>query len=368
MVTVHVNTERTWRGGERQMCTLARGLQARGHAAHVVCRPDSLCEAGAKRMGLPTYPIRALCDVDAAAAWKLARLLNRLGAEIVHAHTSRTHLICAIAARLARRRPACIVHRRVDFSIHKMPLRLSGLKYRWGVDRYIAVTAAVRDVMVRDGIPREKISVIHSSVDLSRFENVERKPGLRAEWGVPQNAPLVGTAGALVGHKAHSDLLDAAARVLREKPETHFVILGEGPLRPALEAHARALRIQDRVHMPGERSDIPSCLAEFDVFCMSSRMEGLGGAALEAMAMRRPVASTDAGGLAEVARDGQNALVAPAADSAALANCILRLLNDRALAARLVEAGRRTVEAEFAADMMVDKTLALYGELLAPHG
>jgi len=364
MVTVHVNTERTWRGGERQMCTLARGLQERGHVAHVVCRPNSPCEEGAKRMGLPAHPLKICGDLDLPAAWRLARLLDRLGAEIVHAHTARTHLVCALAARLAQRRPACIVHRRVDFSLHKMPLRLSGLKYRWGVDRYIAITAAVRDVMVRDGVPPGKISIVHSCADLSRFENVARRPGLRAEWGVPADAPLVGAVGALVGHKAHADLLDAAALVLRQRPEAHFIILGEGPLRPALEAQARALGIQQRVYLPGERSDVPACLAEFDLFCMSSRMEGLGTAVLEAMAMRRPVASTDAGGLAEVVRDGENALVARAGDSAALAGCILRLLSDRALARRLAEAGRRTVEAEFSAGMMVERTLAVYREVL----
>ncbi len=364
MVTVHVNTERTWRGGERQMCTLARGSQDRGHVAHVLCRPDSLCAKQATEMGLPTHPLSVHGDLDLPAAWRLARLLDSLGAQIVHAHTARTHLACALAARLARRRPACIVHRRVDFSLHKMPLRLSGLKYRWGVDRYIAITAAVRDVMVRDGVPVNKISIVHSSTDLSRFENVSRLPGLRAEWGVPADAPLVGAVGALVGHKAHTDLLDAAALVLREKPEAHFIILGEGPLRPALEVQARALGIQNSVHLPGERSDVPVCLAEFDLFCMSSRMEGLGTAVLEAMAMRRPVASTDAGGLAEVVCDGENALVARAGDSAALAGCILRLLSDRALARRLAEAGRRTVEAEFSAKMMVERTLAVYREVL----
>ncbi len=364
MVTVHVNTERTWRGGERQMCTLARGLQDRGHMAHVVCRPESLCAEQAVKMGLPVQPLGICGDLDIPAAWRLAKFLDSTGAEVVHAHTSRTHLACVLAARWARRRPACIVHRRVDFSLHKMPLRLSGLKYRWGVDRYIAITSAVRDVMVRDGIPPGKISIVHSCTDLARFENVPRRPELRAEWNVPADAPLVGAVGALVGHKSHTDLLDAAARVLRERPEAHFVILGEGPLRPALEAQARALGIQQRVHLPGERSDVPTCLAEFDLFCMSSRMEGLGTAVLEAMAMRRPVASTDAGGLAEVVRDGENALVAHAGDSAALARCILRLLSDQPLAQRLAEAGRRTVEQEFSSGMMVERTLAVYREVL----
>ena len=346
------------------MCYLAAGLQKRGHEVHVLCRAGSPCMAKARGMGLNVHALRVRGDLDVMAGRRVAKLADRLGADILHAHTSRTHLTAAFAKRLSRRDPRCVVHRRVDFSIHKLPLGLSGLKYRRGVDRYIAITSAVRDVMIADGIPADRISVIHSSTDLRRFEGITRKPGLRSELGIPAGARVVGNVAALVGHKDHRNLIEAAAIVLREFPQVLFVILGEGPLRVALESQARSLGIQERVILPGFRGDIPECMAEFEVFCMSSWGEGMGSAALEAMAMCLPVVATRAGGLVEVVRDGANGLLAPARDSQALAAAICRMLADPPMARRLAQEGRHTVEREFSVERMVENTIRLYEEVL----
>jgi len=117
--------------------------------------------------------------------------------------------------------------------------------------------------------------------------------------------------------------------------------------------------------MPGFRPDVPQCLAEMEVFCLSSWGEGLAGAVLEALAMRLPVVATRAGGLPELIRDGENGLLVPVRDSAALARAISRLLSDPPLAGRLGEEGRRTVESGFTTDHMLEKTVALYEALLA---
>ncbi len=220
--------------------------------------------------------------------------------------------------------------------------------------------------MTADGIPQERIAVIHSSVDLARFDGLTRNPGLRAELGLPQNAPLIATVGALVPHKGQIHLIEAAAHVLRHAPDTWFLILGEGPLRPQLQARARQLNVAPRLLMPGFRNDVPRCLLESDLFCMPSVMEGLGTAALEAMALKRPVVATTAGGLAEVLRHGENGLAVPPADPPALADALLRLLKDPPLAERLAAEGRRTVEKEFTADRMVERTIELYRRLLDP--
>ena len=365
LTILHLDTERTWRGGEQQMCYLARGLVERGHRSVVLCRPGSDCAARAREASLETHALKTYGDLGLLAGRRVGRLAERLGADIVHAHTSHTHLAAVWAKRFCKRSLRCVVHRRVDFSIHKLPLGLSGLKYRHGVDRYIAVTAAVRDVMIRDGIAPEKISVIHSGTDLSRFDGVTRKPGLRADLGIPEHARVVGNVGFLVGHKAHTTLLDAAAELLGDFPDAFFVIIGEGPLRAELEAKARSLGISERVSLPGFRKDVPQCLAEFEVFCLSSWGEGIGGAVIEAMAARLPVVTTRAGGLAEVVRDGENGLLVPTRDSRALAEGIRRMLGDSAAARRMAEEGRRTVERDFTVDRMVEKTIAVYEQLPA---
>jgi len=363
--TLHLNTEPTWRGGEQQMCYLVRGLMERGHSATVLCPPESPCRAKCESLGLPVIEFRTRGDLDLMAARRLARIVEETGADIVHAHTART-VVPAAACKLFTRRPVrCVAHRRVDFSIHKLPLRLSSLKYRWGIDRFIAITRAVREVMIADGIPAEKIDLIHSATDISRFDGVRRQPGLRKALGVPEGVRVVGAVGALVDHKDHATLLDAAPLVMRVVPDVFFLIIGEGPLRKALEDRARRLGISHALAMPGFRADVPLCLAEMEVFCQPSWGEGLGSAVIEAFAMRLPVVATCAGGLPELIRDGESGLLVPPRDPAALSRALLRVLTDPALARQLGEAGRRTAETDFTADRMVEKTIALYMALLA---
>jgi len=362
---LHLDTERTWRGGEQQMCYLAHGLRERGHVSHVLCRPGSPCEERARDLGLAVHPLAIHGDLDLLAAWRIGRLADRLEVDILHAHTSRTHLAAVWAKRFAGRPLKCAVHRRVDFSIHKLPFRLSGLKYRGGVDRYIAVSTVVKQVMIRDGIAADRISVIHSATDLSRFDGLTSSPARRRSLGIPQGARVVGNVGSLVDHKDHHNLLDAAAGVLEEFPDAFFVIIGEGPLREELEEHARLLGIRERLSLPGFRTDVPQCLAEFEVFCLSSWGEGIGGALLEAMAARRPVVAAAAGGASDAVRDGENGILVPTRDSAALARGICRMLGDSGGALALADAGRRTVERDFAVDRMTEKTIALYEEILA---
>ena len=347
------------------MCYLARGMRERGHEPHVVCRAGSVCFERVKEMGLPAHEVAIRGDLDLLGARRVAKLADELDADILHAHTSRAHLAAAWGARFARGKPACVVHRRVDFSIHKLPFRLSGLKYRRGVDRYIAVTAAVKRMLIQDGIAPERIEVIHSGTDLSRFENLPRKEGLRAELGIPEGARVIGNVGFLVGHKAHEYLLEAAAMVLKDVPEAFVVVIGEGERREFLETKAAELGVSSRVSMPGFRRDIPECLREFDVFCLSSWGEGIGGVVLEAMAAGVPVVTAAAGGLDEVVRDGVNGILTPIRRSDALAEGILKVLGDADLARRLTEEGRRTVTDSFSVDRMVEKTLALYEDIFS---
>jgi len=359
MKTLHIDTERTWRGGEQQMFYLARGLLHAGHEAMLVCQTDGAAAERAENEGIPVARLRMRGEADVLAAMRIADLARQRGAELLHAHTSHAHTLAVLAKLLLRGKCPLIVHRRVDFSIHKLPLKLSLLKYRFGVDRYLAVSAAIKGVLVQDGVPAGRIDVVRSCTDLSRFENV-RPADIRSEFGLPRSSVVVGNVGFLVGHKDHANLVRAAAIVRQTHPEAYFVVAGEGPLRPSIEALRDELGLRDSFVLAGFRSDVPSLLAGFDVFAMSSCMEGLGGAILEAMASRVPVATTNAGGLGEMTIDRENALVAPPRDPGALARAIVRLIEAPREARRLAEAGRRTVEQRFSTDSLLEQTLEVY--------
>jgi glycosyltransferase involved in cell wall biosynthesis len=181
-----------------------------------------------------------------------------------------------------------------------------------------------------------------------------------AAFWLPKGAPLVGNVAALAGHKGQRHLVAAAARVIREVPDARFLIVGEGELRDALEHQIKELGLDRHVMLTGFRDDAVGLQKSFDVFVMSSVTEGLGSAMLDAMACRRPVVATRAGGIPEAIEDGVTGLLVPPQDEPALAKAIVRMLKDSEMRARLGEAGRRRVVEEFSVEKMVAATLDAY--------
>jgi glycosyltransferase involved in cell wall biosynthesis len=369
---LHVNTERTWRGGEQQVLYLMRGLRAAGLEQELLARPESAILRRAQEDGLPATALRMRGEVDVAAARAIAARLRAGRYDVVHMHTSHAHTLGAFAARLAGRRrrghrPVTVVSRRVDFSIHKRRLfDFSRLKYTWGVDRIVCVSEMIRRVLVADGLPPELLAVVHSGVDLARFVDVpDRSADYRRELGVPPGAAVIGNVAHCADHKGQRDLIAAAPAVLARHPQTRFVIVGEGELLPALKAQAQQLGIADRVLFPGFRTDVPSLLLWFDVFCFPSRQEGLGTSVLDALAMAKPVVATTAGGIPEMIASGEHGLLVPPADPAALGEALAWMLEHRAEAETLGVAGRLRAEREFSVERTVAGTLAQYEELLA---
>jgi glycosyltransferase involved in cell wall biosynthesis len=363
---LHLNTERTWRGGEQQALYLMEGLRARGVAQLLVAQQGGVMAARVREAGLPVRELRMRGEADPFAVWAISACAKELGASVVHAHTSHAHTLGALAATLMRAGPKVVVSRRVDFSIFRRSfLGLNRIKYLHGVDRYVAVSRAIKDVLVKDGIPAERVSVVHSGIDIGRIDAAPSRPEIRAELGARPGDALVANVAHMADHKGQIFLVEAAPLVLAERPQTTIAIVGEGEERERLEARARELGVAERVRFPGFREDVPSILKAIDVFVMPSHMEGLGTSVLDAFAARAPVVGTTAGGMTEMLEDGANGLVCPVRDPPALARAILRLLGDRELARRLAEKARRDVVERFSKEAMVEGTVAVYRELIA---
>jgi len=179
---------------------------------------------------------------------------------------------------------------------------------------------------------------------------------------------VVGNVAALVDHKDHATLLDAAARVVARLPRVHFVILGEGELRPQLERQVARLGLGERVHLAGFRDDVDRLLPGFDLFCLSSHMEGLGTSVLDAMCFGRPIVATSAGGIPDAVADGVSGRLVPPRDPEALAQALLRLLESPEDARRLGAGARARYEAGVSVDRMVERTLAVLEEASGAPG
>jgi glycosyltransferase involved in cell wall biosynthesis len=217
-------------------------------------------------------------------------------------------------------------------------------------------------VHVTDGCPLDKIVVIPNGIGAA----APPAAGNRSETlHVGDGDRVIGTISRLVWKRGNEELLEAAALVRHAIPSATLVVVGDGPLRPALEARARELGLNDGVRFLGAVPQAARLLPHFDVFILSSVLEGMSNSLLEAMAAGRPVVATRVGGNPEVVVEGETGFLVPPKDPRALADAVLRLLRDRELAHRFGEAARRRVESQFSLEQMVHRMEDLYDDLLA---
>ena len=356
MFSVHIDTARGWRGGQNQVLLTVLGLRALGHRAVLVADPDGELRRRAAE-GLDVIPLASTTELNLSAGWRLSRVLRDLQPDIVHAHDPHGVAMASMALSLggSRTAPPLVASRRVDFRLRQNAF--SRWKYRQ-VDQFICASNTIRDLLIRDGIPEARAVTVHEGIDLAHVEAVPRL-NIHAELWLPTHAPIVGNIAALVPHKGQRHLIEAAAIVRREVPDVHVVILGEGELRETLERQIKHLNLEKHVLLVGFRPDALAYLKAFDIFVMSSIMEGLGTSVLDAMACARPVVATRAGGIPEVVTPASATLVPPK-DDRALAREIVALLNDAPRRARMGDAGRAHVRAHFSAERMVRETLDVY--------
>jgi glycosyltransferase involved in cell wall biosynthesis len=175
--------------------------------------------------------------------------------------------------------------------------------------------------------------------------------------GFPPGALVVGNVAALTDHKDHRTLIEAARIVHDSLAEARFVVVGDGELREELQALARAKGLEGTLVFAGFRGDVDRLFPAFDVFCLSSHLEGLGTSLLDAMMFSRPIVATAAGGIPEAVTDGLNGRLVPPRDPRALAGALIDLLRDRELRERLGRSGREIYAARFTAARMVEHTL-----------
>lgn len=366
LTVYHLDDGRELRGGQRQMLYLVKELGRLGHDNIIVCRRGSPLHAAASRKGFRTLTLPYYFEWDPVSALLLRRALKALppgGAPpILHSHTGHTAAVSWLAS--AGLDCVRVAHRRVDFVPGTFTAR-----FKYGAAHsVIAISGPVRDILVKAGVPAEKVEVVNSTIDL---DETPWKPGeleayreaaraaLAAELGLPKDAFWAGSLIALVPHKDPENMVRAAAEVLKAAPGVHYVIAGEGPLAERTAHLAKLLKIQDRFHLIGQRRDPYQVLGALDLFVLSSCEEGMGSVLVEAMNASLPIVATTAGGITDVVEDGANGLTVPPRDPAALARAQLKLIEDTALRARLAAEAHRRRE-DLSSPRMAALTLKCY--------
>ena len=357
MRILHVDSARTWRGGQNQVLLTATAMASRGHEVGLLCQAGGALEGRARETPVRVWPATFRGDLSPSAVISISRARKELRPDVLHLHDPHALSAGLLASRLGAL-PGVVATRRVDF-----PLR--GFLSRWKYRRprlIVAASRAIARVLETSGVSPERIRVVHEGVP-DRLAAPGGREAL-AELGISCECQVVGNVAALTDHKDHGTFLEAAALVLKSLPETRFLLLGEGELRQHLEEKAASLGLGDRCVFGGFRRDLDRLIPSFSVFCLSSHMEGLGTSVLDAMAFARPVVATRAGGIPEAVEDGVTGLLVPPRDAAALSKALIRLLSDSSRREAMGAAGRRRFEEHFTVERMVDRTLLAYQELL----
>ncbi|MDD3806635.1 MAG: glycosyltransferase family 4 protein [Candidatus Marinimicrobia bacterium] len=359
---IHIDTAKTWRGGQQQVAYLHEGLIDKGIKSLVVCPPESRLKKWCVDHQLPYTSLPLKGEYDLYSAYQLAKIIPQKNKTILHAHDAHALMIALWVDVFAKKTPSIVASRRVDFPLKGNKIRQ--LKYQTPrLDKIICISQAILRIMQAHDIPDDKLTVIPSGIDIHKFDAISRDKTFWDTFGIPQNHRIVSTVAALTGHKDYPNLLEAAAVVLQKYPAVTFVIVGNGEQADAIHALTEGKGLKDHVIFTGFRTDVGYFLKNSDLFVLPSKKEGMGTSILDAEAAGLPVIGTDAGGIPEVIRHEQNGLIVPKQNPEALANAILSLLeNDKKRQAF----GQKSLDVvrDFDIKLTIKKHITLYETIL----
>ncbi len=351
---MHIDPERHWGGGEVQVLGLLGCLVAKGHRNDLLAHPCGKLWERCQGTEVRTLPLVVRNDVDLRPVLNLRRLIRREGYDIVHLHTKRAHALSMWLPH-GPSAPIYVVTRRMDYPEKKN--RYTRFLYNRCSDGIVAISQSIVNLLVAAEIDPLRIRLIYSGIDATRFDaGAERIRGDRM--------PVIGTVAVLEERKGHRYLLEAVAQLKAAGMPLHCILAGDGSERKSLEETGKRLGLEREISFLGFVGDMPAILAEIDIFVLPSLYEGLGVAALEAMAAGKAVVASRVGGLAEVIADGVTGLLVPPGDSKALGDAIAQLASDPNRARAMGQRAAAHVRRHFTLERMATRNEAYYYELL----
>jgi len=391
----HIDTGKSWRGGQQQAFYLHRYLCENKYKSIMICKKNSAMAQKCQSDNLPHKCLPLANEIDIYSAFQIARLHS----DILHLHDAHA-LSIGLLAKLFFRRQKLIATRRVDFPLKNF---FSSLKYKNKMlDKIVCVSQNVYNTLLSDGIPEKKLRLIHSGIDTQRYAvgNANLGVDLYTVHNIPRDHLIIGTIAAFAGHKDYPTLLRAAHIVgtafmpsetvgtafmpsetvgtafmpsetvgagfqparHHSFPKITFIALGDGPEKQSIEKLHSDLELGNSFILAGFKENVADYLHWFDIFVLSSKMEGLGTAVLDAMSARKAIVACASGGIPEMIQHEHNGLLAEKENPADLAEKILRLASDEGLRESLARQAEIDVQ-KFSIQQTTEKNITLYCEI-----
>lgn len=351
-----VDPELGFAGGETQVLGLTLALISAGHSAELICDPAGRLWERAVDAGVRCHPLRIRNALDISNAIRLRGILKRGDYDIVHFHTSRAHSMAALTHGFA---PALFVTRRMDYRPNRI---FAPYLFNRAVDCVVAISAGVADSLAAAGVDRSCVTVVPSGVDCERFRppSADERARARDKFEVSAGEIAIVAIGALEPRKGHRYLVEAIAALAQSGVALRCFIAGDGSIRADLDREIARLGSAGRVTMLGRIEDPRELLWASDIFAMPSLNEGLGVAALEAMACGLPAVVSAVGGLREVVEQDRSGILVDPARADEIGAAIARLAGSAELRTAMGAAARQRVEQNYSMTTMAERTLALY--------
>lgn len=361
---------------ERYSVRMAAELHRRGHPLLFACLPGEIIDRRCREGGVPTRLVAVRNSGDLRAARRLADLIAAEDIDLVHVHSRRDYVPAVLAVALARRRrrrrsPRLVLHAHMLRALGEPP-GLSGRLFTWAADAVIAVSAVVREHLLREhGLAPSFVRLLHNGVDVEAFaprdspEAQASRAARRGAWGIPADALVIGMVGRLDA-KGQASLLQAAPALVAGFPALRFVFVGaegEPGEQRRLQDMAVGGGFADRLVFTGPCENVPALLPALDALAHLPTDEAFGLALLEAMAAGLPTVATDIGGCREVVRDGVTGALVTPGDTAALTDALSSLLSQPERRRLWGDAGRLVAERDFDFARQMDRLEMLYAGL-----
>jgi glycosyltransferase involved in cell wall biosynthesis len=356
---LHTESSLGWGGQERRILAEAQVMRDRGHRLLLTADlRGELCARG-RAAGFPvfTLPFGGLGNLK---AWRaLRRLVGQEGVDILNTHSSLDSWVGFLAWQTLRNRPILLRTRHLSTPVQQS----------WPTRRLYHAPAAIITtgeniaalLQERLGVPKTRLFAIPTGVPVAEFAPRPPDLGLKESLRLPADSFVFGTVSVLRSWKGHLFVLEALKMVLEAGHPCHLLVVGDGPYRPVIEERLAALNLADHVRLAGYQEQVADWLAIMDALVMASYAhEGVPQAALQALAMAKPVVAARVGGIPEVIIPEETGLLAPPKDAGALAQAMLRLLKDTALREKLGRQGSRVVLENFSLEHMAERLEAVY--------
>ncbi|HEY8957174.1 glycosyltransferase family 4 protein [Chitinophaga sp.] len=353
-------------GGESHVLDLVASLDKTAFDPIVLSFTEGPMITALQKMNIPAFVIESEKAFDISVWKKVKKLMEDQQIDIVHVHGTRANTNVLWAARQLRLPVVYTIH---GWSFHDglhplaKRLRIAAEKF---ITRKTQVNICVSESNRQTGIKALKGFsgiVVRNGINLQKFNPDAQYPDLRAEYGIPEDKLLVCFIARMTYQKDPVGMIRGFAAALQQAPQLHLLMIGDGELMDAATAAATAAGIEKQVTFAGFRQDVPAVLHAADIYCLPSLWEGFPIGVLEAMAMGKAVIASDVDGTKEAVQDGENGLLVPSGNPAALAAAMVKVAGDSALRARLQNNAKAAIAANFNVAGMTEKIAAVYQQL-----